>query len=204
MRPTLSTASWYCLWMDCRKQVICISKCHTLPLWEKTALHLQMVATVNPADAAISSVRWKVSSSSIASISPNGVLHPLKSGIITVTAIANDGTEIQGDVRITITNATNIGRSSERPTPGSPILNQNYPNPFNPSTSISFNIPTSTYVTLKIYDLQGKEVTDILSGKLQAGSYTAVWDSNGCSSGAYFCCLHAGEYISTKKLVLMK
>jgi hypothetical protein len=83
-------------------------------------------------------------------------------------------------------------------------LHQNYPNPFNPSTTISFGIPEAAYVTLKIYDLLGNEITTIISDGLSAGVHSISFDASGIPSGVYLYKLHAGSFIQTKKMILMK
>lgn len=83
-------------------------------------------------------------------------------------------------------------------------LTQNYPNPFNPSTTFSFSLPTRTFVTLKVYDLIGREVATIVSEELAAGNYFRQWNAERMSSGVYFYRLMAGTYTATKKLVLLK
>jgi photosystem II stability/assembly factor-like uncharacterized protein len=84
------------------------------------------------------------------------------------------------------------------------LLSQNYPNPFNPATTISFNLPSNAFTTLKIFDLTGKEVTTILSQELKGGNHTIQWNAAGIPSGVYFYCLQAGSFLGTKKLVLLK
>ena len=83
-------------------------------------------------------------------------------------------------------------------------LRQNYPNPFNPSTTISFDIPLDSYVSLKVFDMLGREVATIISEKLTAGTYTHVWNASSLTSGVYFYRLNAGSYAETKKLLLLK
>ncbi len=83
-------------------------------------------------------------------------------------------------------------------------LKQNYPNPFNPVTTISFALPSKVLVTLKIYDLIGREVAVLASEELPAGTYTRQWNAANMSSGIYFYRLQAGNFIATKKLVLLK
>jgi hypothetical protein len=83
-------------------------------------------------------------------------------------------------------------------------LRQNYPNPFNPSTKISFDIPSKSFVTLKIYDLLGREVKTLSSELLSVGNYTRIWNANGFASGIYFYRIQAGSFVETKKLVLIK
>jgi hypothetical protein len=83
-------------------------------------------------------------------------------------------------------------------------LSQNYPNPFNPSTTISFTLPSRSFVAFKIFDLLGREVATIVSEALSAGTYTRRWNADGLSSGVYFYRLQAGTFIETKKLVLLR
>jgi hypothetical protein len=88
--------------------------------------------------------------------------------------------------------------------PASFSLSQNYPNPFNPSTTISFSLPSRSFVTLKIFDMLGKEVTTIVSGEMSSGNYTKQWDAAIMSSGIYFYRLQAGSFTETKKLILLR
>jgi phosphatidylserine/phosphatidylglycerophosphate/cardiolipin synthase-like enzyme len=83
-------------------------------------------------------------------------------------------------------------------------LTQNYPNPFNPSTAFSFSVKHAGMVTLKIYDVVGREVATLVNREMAAGSYRAEWNASNLSSGVYFYQLRAGEFISTKKMVLQK
>ena len=84
------------------------------------------------------------------------------------------------------------------------LLKQNYPNPFNPSTNISFDIPKSSFVELRIYDISGREITKLVSQDLNPGSYNYSWEANNLSSGVYFYTLKAGDFVSTKKMLLLK
>jgi len=88
--------------------------------------------------------------------------------------------------------------------PKSYALSQNYPNPFNPSTTIAFALPSRSFVTLKIYDMLGREVAVLASEELAAGNYTRQWYAASLSSGIYFYRLEAGSFIQTKKLILLK
>jgi len=83
-------------------------------------------------------------------------------------------------------------------------LEQNYPNPFNTTTNISFSIPSKSFVSLKIYNLQGREVATIISEEIPAGNYTRKWNAADLSSGIYFYRLQAGSYSESKKLILLK
>lgn len=89
-------------------------------------------------------------------------------------------------------------------TPSSFALEQNYPNPFNPSTNIAFSLPRAERVTLKVFDLLGKEIATLVDEKLATGHYEVRWNAGGVESGTYFYQLRAGEFAATKKLILMK
>jgi hypothetical protein len=83
-------------------------------------------------------------------------------------------------------------------------LTQNYPNPFNPVTTIEFTIPVKSYVTLKIYDIQGREVATLIDQERNAGLHIVNWNAGGFSSGVYFYRLTAGTYTDTKRMMLTK
>lgn len=83
-------------------------------------------------------------------------------------------------------------------------LYQNYPNPFNPNTTIEFDLPKTSNVTLKIFNILGEEVATLVSDKLTAGSYTYEWDASNMASGVYLYKLEAEGFVQTKKMILMK
>ena len=84
------------------------------------------------------------------------------------------------------------------------VLNQNYPNPFNPSTTIEFALPHSGFVTLRVYNVLGEEVATLTAGVHFAGAFKTTWDARGLPSGVYFYRLTAGDYVQTKKMVLVR
>jgi Leucine-rich repeat (LRR) protein len=83
-------------------------------------------------------------------------------------------------------------------------LRQNYPNPFNPSTRISYQLPQSTKVQLKVYDIMGREVKTLINGYQTAGYYSIDFDAGSLSSGIYFYDIKAGRFSKTLKMILMK
>jgi len=83
-------------------------------------------------------------------------------------------------------------------------LSQNYPNPFNPSTTISYAIPTDGFVSLKIYDMLGKEVATLINEEKPAGDYTISFNANNLASGMYIYKISSGPFNQTKKMILMK
>jgi len=89
-------------------------------------------------------------------------------------------------------------------TPGRYELSQNYPNPFNPVTNIQFDIPKEGLVTLKVYDILGREVRNIVSEFKQAGSYIVSFDGSELASGIYFYRLESGNFVQVKRMIILK
>jgi hypothetical protein len=84
-------------------------------------------------------------------------------------------------------------------------LRQNYPNPFNPQTTISYSLPQTSTVTLRVYNVIGSEVASLVNNERKAaGSHTVLFNATGLSSGVYFYRLQTGNYIETKRMVLIK
>lgn len=87
---------------------------------------------------------------------------------------------------------------------GSYSLSQNYPNPFNPSTTISYSIPKGSFVELRIYDILGREVLTLVNQEQNAGTYKIKFDASSLPSGVYIYSIRAGEFMESKKLMLLK
>ncbi len=83
-------------------------------------------------------------------------------------------------------------------------LSQNYPNPFNPSTVISWQLPVSSFVTLKVYDILGREAATLVNEEKPAGNYEVEFNGADLSTGIYFYQLQANDYIEIKKMILVK
>jgi hypothetical protein len=83
-------------------------------------------------------------------------------------------------------------------------LEQNYPNPFNPTTVIAYQLPVASTVSLKVYDVLGKEVVTLVNGRQKAGAYNYTLNAGNLASGIYFYRLQAGNFVSTKKMMLVK
>lgn len=92
----------------------------------------------------------------------------------------------------------------ESETVGGFALGQNYPNPFNPSTTITFTLPTKSFVTLRVFDSLGQEVSTLVSEEMLPGTYSRQWNAEGLPSGAYFYRIQVGSYTETKKLVVIR
>ncbi len=83
-------------------------------------------------------------------------------------------------------------------------LDQNHPNPFNPVTTISFTLPTSQNVSLKVYDVSGREIATLVNGPRSAGRHDVSFEAFNIASGIYFYRLRAGEYFATKKMIVVR
>jgi hypothetical protein len=83
-------------------------------------------------------------------------------------------------------------------------LFQNFPNLFYPTTTIKYQITESNFIILKVYDILGREITTLVQGEKTVGSYEVEFDATALPSGTYFYRLQAGNFVETKKMVLMK
>jgi Ice-binding-like/Secretion system C-terminal sorting domain len=154
--------------------------------------------------ALASNVFWQVGSSATI----NGLF---KGNILALTAITqNSGasTSTRALARnsfVTVSGVSGLSRDLQTLiTPETFALTQNYPNPFNPSTVFSFSLPAKSLVSLKVYDVLGREVSVVLSQEMPAGNYSKQWNAAALPSGVYFYRLEAGSFAETKKLLLLK
>jgi uncharacterized delta-60 repeat protein len=124
--------------------------------------------------------------------------------------INNDGSfEYYGTIAEVNNNITRVG---EEQFPDEYSLSQNYPNPFNPITTIVYTVPVvvvpsgieGQQISLKVYDMLGNTVTTLVDGKVSKGKHSVTFDGTGLSSGIYFYKLFAGNYIQSKKMILIK
>ncbi|HTR82739.1 MAG TPA: T9SS type A sorting domain-containing protein [Bacteroidota bacterium] len=136
----------------------------------------------------------------------------------TISWLTESGNQLQvnvdapssGTVKVYSVTFTRIGTTPAtivRPLGQAPInfmLGQNYPNPFNPSTQIQFAVPHAGPVSLKVYDVLGREVATLVDQELAASSYSVTWNAGSAASGVYFYRLVARSYSETKRMVLMK
>ena len=120
--------------------------------------------------------------------------------------IADDGTifRANGEGVLIAYEYSTITSVKETDIPTKYNLSQNYPNPFNPSTTIKYSIPKQSTVTLKVFDVLGSEVATIVNGEQSQGKYEVEFDSNNLTSGIYFYRLHVGDYVNTRKMILLK
>ena len=77
-------------------------------------------------------------------------------------------------------------------------------NPFNPSTTIEFSLPQASHTTLKVYNMVGEEIATLVNEELNVGTYTTQWNAADMASGVYFYRLYAGDFVATKKLLLLR
>lgn len=97
-----------------------------------------------------------------------------------------------------------VGEQDDRQIPPSPSLSQNYPNPFNASTTIGFKVHNSGFISLKIYDILGREIATLMNDVIEAGAHEAFWDASAFPSGVYFYRLTTPDLVQTRKLVLIR
>ncbi|MCB0752853.1 MAG: T9SS type A sorting domain-containing protein, partial [Ignavibacteriae bacterium] len=84
------------------------------------------------------------------------------------------------------------------------VLEQNYPNPFNPTTNIQFSIPVAGKYTLKVYNLLGQEVANLLNQQVAAGTHNVTFDATELTSGVYAYSISGNNFNQTKKMILIK
>ncbi|HDZ58809.1 MAG TPA: T9SS type A sorting domain-containing protein [Ignavibacteriales bacterium] len=95
-------------------------------------------------------------------------------------------------------------RNNPAAQPNKYSLNQNYPNPFNPSTRIRFSIPVQSKVVLRLYNTIGEELRVLVNEEKEAGAYEVEFNANNLPSGVYFYRLRAGNFVKTKKMILLR
>ena len=99
---------------------------------------------------------------------------------------------------------TMVSVQEEGAVPLSFTLYPNYPNPFNPSTTIKYTLNKTNFVSLAIYDIRGEQIKRLIEDEQSAGAYTVNWNASNLSSGLYFYRLKAGEFVQTRKMILIK
>jgi|GEM_PF-7081888 len=120
----------------------------------------------------------------------------------TVKQTNEDGTTESGPFTFTTELAVSV--ESKKLIPKEFELEQNYPNPFNPSTKIKFVIPKSSFVNLKVYDVLGNEIATLVNEEKPAGNYRVTFDASNLPSGVYFYKIKAGNFVETKKMILLR
>ena len=106
---------------------------------------------------------------------------------------------------ITKLTTTDINKDLTQNIPNKYKLDQNYPNPFNPETIISYSLPQKSDVSISIYDITGRLIDNIIPGLQSAGIHEVRWQAaHHLASGAYMYRIHAGDFVSTKKMILLR
>jgi hypothetical protein len=125
--------------------------------------------------------------------------------------VVNDGSRgahnpkyVIGLLQKSIEQVTDVDFSGREPIPSEFMLTQNYPNPFNPTTQITFSLPQQVYAKLVVYNSIGQEVAVLANGTFAPGTHRVAFDAAGLPSGTYFYRIQAGEFSSTKKMLLIK
>jgi hypothetical protein len=122
-----------------------------------------------------------------------------------VRAFSDDaGWGVYSDKTNFTTGTTTGVDGTESTLPTSTQLLQNYPNPFNPSTTIGYQLSTAGTVTLKVYDVIGRELESLVNAEQPAGRYSVVWNAGGRASGVYFIILKAGTASDVRRMMLVK
>lgn len=103
-----------------------------------------------------------------------------------------------------IGNSFTIDKSFTEPKPRNFSIGQNYPNPFNPTTSINYSLPEATHVEISVYNSIGEEIETIVNSTKEAGNYTATFDGSKYASGVYLYIMKAGNFVSSRKLIILK
>jgi hypothetical protein len=136
---------------------------------------------------------------------------PVNQGLMnlpTVTSLAVSekylfaGTDETGVLRRSLSEMLDV--KSAQPRPSQYALYQNYPNPFNPSTTIKFELPRASQVNLSVFDILGRQVSVLVNEKKEAGVHEVKFNGSNLASGVYFYRLQAGDFVATKRLLLLK
>ncbi len=127
----------------------------------------------------------------------------LPNGNLLLSGGSTDGSNFSPTAR-TVLITPNVLSASERLSPITFALHQNYPNPFNPTTVIRYQLPTATPVRLEVFDVLGRNVSSLVNARQSAGDYSVSFNAANLSSGVYFYRLQAGDFVQTRKMVLMK
>lgn len=133
-------------------------------------------------------------------------------GDVTLYIAGHQGSSSGANTELTMVSleiATAVGEDGSQAIPDEYKLNDNFPNPFNPTTSIEFDLPRNSHVTIEIFNLLGRKVTQLADEEYPAGSHRVIWngmssDGQMVSTGIYFYRIVAGDFIDTKKMLLLK
>jgi len=111
---------------------------------------------------------------------------------------------VSADIVVTSDAVTGVESSNNNAVVSSYSIDQNYPNPFNPTTVISYQLPANGLVTIKVYNVIGKEIATLVNEYQQSGKYSKTFSANELTSGVYFYTIKSGSFSATKKMILLK
>ena len=155
-----------------------------------------------------SSAQYKISNSvfsnggSISGSSMNQIISTIGEPVIGTSG--NSVNQIQSGFWYSEDILTGVEKNDRNSIPKEFQLMQNYPNPFNPTTTIIFDLPKESHVTMKIYNILGQEVKTLINETKKPGSYHLNFNASSLASGVYIYRIKAGEFTSTKKMMLIK
>ena len=129
---------------------------------------------------------------------------PAGSSVYSVDLLLTLHDTLNFEMKNAAVNLVTTVRNAEFIAPQGYHLSHNFPNPFNPTTEIRYQISEVSHVTLKVFDMLGREVATLVNEELSPGSYEVTWDAAGFPSGTYFYKLTTGEFVETKKLLLLR
>ena len=160
---------------------------------------------------------WIVSTPAAGDIDGNGKMDLVAASMdMTIKAFDLPATNVNSKVwwgsfgkdllntKVADSNSTTYVHNINNTLPVSYQLKQNYPNPFNPSTKISFSIPVNGLVKITVFDILGKEISELVNEQMQAGNYETIFDAKNIASGVYFYKITANSFTDTKKMYLIK
>ncbi|MBI9070073.1 MAG: Ig-like domain-containing protein [Melioribacteraceae bacterium] len=114
------------------------------------------------------------------------------------------GNSFGDSVKIVFTTESITGTEEDNSLINKFYLEQNYPNPFNPTTVISYQLPSNSFVSLAVFDILGNKIATLVNGNKASGKHKVSWDASGLSSGIYIYQLSSGAFLETKKMILQK
>ncbi len=151
--------------------------------------------------------------SSMQSIDMSGITYPLTVSVENMDISLQDesgealNAELRSGDRISIANASIhklFLKSGEIATPVNYDLEQNYPNPFNPSTTIKYSVPADGFVNIAVYNVLGEKIADIVNNIQKSGNYELTFDARNLASGMYIYRMESGNFVSVKKMMILK
>jgi hypothetical protein len=183
------------------------SNCHALQdgIVSAAVTDLQVAITVSGTSASVAGELVDANGTVVAVNNSTGnnpfTLTAPAPGTYTVNAGFKNPSKKWDSVMVNIS-LTDIGEDPTNPNVFK--LYDNYPNPFNPSTAIKYSLPEASFISIKIYDALGNEVSSLVNETKSAGTYEVEFNAAGLSSGIYYYTIQAGSFIETKKMILMK